>query len=228
MDDRLHVGVCRVEGTLVETQVVLTLAADTRLVEDAQHLVETVVDTSVETRYLHEDAVVVEAVDEPVGYSLGDGFVVIVERLVADIHHRLVYLADGVSQQVDGYHRQCVAVVTIGHDVLRVLVVYAQVLSEAERLRGEPCLLKLYQYELFLAVGLTDGGAEVDAEDGEYLLLAVGVFVRPDFHFHDILLQQGREDSAGNAFVLHEVLEHGVVDRVGYCHHKRYATLLQR
>ena len=219
MDDGLHVGISGIVDAVIETQVVFALAADACLVEDAQHLVEPVVDTAVETGNLHEDAVVVETVDKAIGDALRHGYVIIVERLMAHVDHGFFYLADGMPQQVDGHHRQCVTVGTVGNDVAGVLVVYAQVLSEAEGLRGEPCLLEFHQYELFLTVALADGGPEIDAEDGEHLLLAVGVLMGPDFNFHYILLQQCRENGTGYAFVLHEVLEHGVVNRVGNRHH---------
>ena len=38
-------------------------------------------------------------------------------------------------------------------------------------------------------------------------------------NIYDILLQQGRKDSTSDAFVLHKILEHGIVDGVCNGHH---------
>ena len=35
---------------------------------------------------------------------------------------------------------------------------------------------------------------------------------------HNVFLQKGRENGAGDALVLHQVLEHYVVNRIGYLH----------
>jgi hypothetical protein len=42
--------------------------------------------------------------------------------------------------------------------------------------------------------------------------------MRTHLNPHNILFQQGRKDGSCYAFVLHEVLEHDVVDGICYCH----------
>ena len=42
--------------------------------------------------------------------------------------------------------------------------------------------------------------------------------MRTHLNPHNILFQQGRKDGSCYAFVLHEVLEHDVVDGISYCH----------
>ena len=78
----------------------------------------------------------------------------------------------------------------VGYDVLGILVVNAQILTEAKGLRRQPRLLQLYQYQMLFTVVLSHCGAEVDAEDGKALLLPVGVFMRAYLHLHYIFLQQ--------------------------------------
>ena len=145
MNNWLHVAVGRFVGVVVNTQVVLVVIADARLVEDAQYLVQTVVHLSVQTRYLNDDAVVVQAVDELIGNTSCDGFVVVAEHFVTYVNDGFLNLADRMSQQIDGYHGQGVPVGAVCNNVLRVLVVYAQVLPEAQRLGGKPRLLQLNQ-----------------------------------------------------------------------------------
>ena len=90
---------------VVKTQIVLALVAHTLLVEDAQHLVQTIVDPAMQARNLNDDAVVVQTVYEMVGNAMLDGFVVVVESLMAHIYHRLLYIAHGVAKQIDRHHR---------------------------------------------------------------------------------------------------------------------------
>ena len=63
-----------------------------------------------------------------------------------------------------------------------------------------------------------NGGTEIDTEDGKVLAVAVGILVAAHLHIRHLLLQQGGEDGPGYAFVLHQVLEHDVVNRIGYYH----------
>ena len=107
----------------------------------------------------------VETVYELVGDAASHRLVLIVEGLMAHIHHRFFYLTHRMSQQIDGYHRQGVPVGAAGDDVLGILVVYAQVLTETQGLGGEPGLLQLYQDELLFTIGFKDSGTKVDAEN---------------------------------------------------------------
>ena len=131
---------------VVEVQVVLIIFIDTCLVKDAQHLVKPVVYLSVKARYLYNDAVVVQAVDKLVGYAADYRLVVVVECLMAHIYHRLHNIAYGMSQQVDSHHRQGMAVGAVADHVFGVLVVYAEILAEAQRLGRQPRLLQFYEY----------------------------------------------------------------------------------
>ena len=125
MQDGLHLGVGGVVGLFVETQVVLALGTHACLVKNAEYLIQMVVHLPMQTGYLHDDAVVVQTVDKRVWQPLGDRLLVIVEGLMAHIDDRLLDVAHGVAQQVDGHHRQCVTVDTIADDVLRILIVHA-------------------------------------------------------------------------------------------------------
>ena len=120
VEDTLHLAVVAVE-TVVETQQMLVRLVPVRLVEDAQHLVQAVVYLSVQTWYLHDDAVVRQAVDERVRQSFGDHLAVVVIRLVVHVDHRLLDVAHLVAQQVDGHRGQGMVAI----HVLRVGVVHA-------------------------------------------------------------------------------------------------------
>ena len=141
MEDGLHLLVSTIEHRVLDGQVVMIVLVDAALVEDAEHLVQMIIDLAVQTGYLYKDAIVVQTVHKLVGDAFYDRFVLIVERLVANINDRIINVADSMSQQVDSHHRDGRTVRPRHVDVLRVLVVYAQILTEAQRLRGKPRLL---------------------------------------------------------------------------------------
>ena len=190
MENGLHVIIGIGESCVVESQTVLVRLADTTLVKDAEHLLKPVAHLTMKTGYLHDNAVVVQAVDEPVGNAPHDRLVIVVIHLLADIYHGIFNLAHAVSQQVHGHHGQRMAIRAVDYDVLGVLVVNAQVLTEAQGLSRQPCLLQFYQYQLLFAVILSYGGTEVNAEYGKALLLPVGVFMRAHLDLHYVFLQQ--------------------------------------
>ena len=227
MEDGLHIFIGRVNGPVVEIKVVLVVLVNACLVKDAQHLVKPVVDLSMETRYLNDNAIVIQAVYELVGDALNDRLVIIVEGLVTHIDYRFLDVTYGMPQQINGHHGQGMPVGTVAHDVLWILVMYAEILAETQRFCWQPRLLQFYQDELFLAIILKDGGSEVNTKDGQALLLSVDVLVWTHFNLHNILFQQCRENSACNAFILHEVFEHSVVDRICNCHHSCMSYVLQ-
>ena len=136
MEYALHVAVALVVDVVVEGQGVLVGLVSPFLVEDAEHLVQPVVYLSVQARNLHDDAVVYQTLHERVGHALRHQLVVIVIRLVAHIDDRLFDVAQRMSQQVYRDHGQRMLVYAFLHDVSRILILCAQVLSEAQYLCG--------------------------------------------------------------------------------------------
>ena len=213
VQDALHLSIVSVY-LLIQAQHMLVAMLLTCLVEDAQHLVEAVIDLTMQTRYLHDDARVCQTVNKRIGQTLYHLIPVVVVSLMVDIEHRLFDVPHLVPKEIDSHHRQGIGTV----HVLRVGVVHAQILSEAQCLGLQPCLLQFNEYQSFRAVLLTDSSSEVDAEYRERIALAVGVLMWPHLHLDDVLSEQCRQDGAGDALVLHQVLEHDVVNRVCYNH----------
>ena len=204
--------------TLVDVEGLLAVSFKVRLVEDAQHFLQSVVDLTVKTGNLDDDAVVGQAVDEWMGQALGYEIVIVVVGMTTYIKHRFLDVADLMAQQVNGYHRNGIALFALRQDVLRVGVVHAQILAETERLGLEPCLLQLDEYQMLASVRLTNGGPEIYSEYGQAFAGGVCIFVATHFHIDDLLFQQCRQQCLCNALVLHEVLEHDVVYGICYNH----------
>ncbi len=211
-----HVGVVLVKR-LVEADDLLVFAVALRLVEHAEHLVQPVVDLAMQQRNLHDDAVVYQAVDEGVLVSVGHLRAIVVEGFVAHIDDGLVYVADAVPQEIHGHHGEGVSlsVAFLLHVLLRV-VLCREITAEAQGLRVEPCLLQFDEHEVLLPVVFLDARCEVDAEHRQVVACDVGVLMAPHLHTDDLLLEQGGQDGPGDALILHQELEHGVVNRIGY------------
>ena len=163
------------------------------LVKHTQHSLQTVVHHAVKARYLHYDAVVHKALHKRVGDALLHLAAIVVVCLVRHVQGRLLYVADLMTEQIDGYHGDAVAdtpVIAAEH-VLWVGIVRAEVLAEAQCLGLKPCLLQLYEYQFIAAVVLADASGEVYAEHGYLVTGAVGVLVTLHLHMEDLLLQQG-------------------------------------
>ncbi len=165
---------------------------------------------------MHNDAVVCEAFHEVVRDSVCHFTPVVVVSLVADIEHGFQDVAHAMSKQVYGHHGNGVSLFfAFVADVFLVVVLCAKILSEPQGLGFEPCLLQFDQHEVSAPVGLPHGSAKVNAEHGDLVACAVWIFVAAHIHGHHILLQQCGNQDACHALVLHEELEHGVVNRVG-------------
>ena len=74
------------------------------LVKDAQHLVKTVVNLAVQTRNLHDDAVVSQTLDKRIGKAVYHPVVVVIVAVVIDIEYGNFDISHLVPQQIDGNH----------------------------------------------------------------------------------------------------------------------------
>ena len=114
------------------------------LVEYAEHLFKPVVDMSVQTGYLYNDAVVYKALDKGVWQALGNFVPVVVVRLVVDVEDRLFDVAHFVPQQVDGNHWYGISVFEtfLFLNIIGVRILCSKVLAETQRLGFDPGLLQ--------------------------------------------------------------------------------------
>ena len=136
VEDALHVAVALVVESVVQIQRVLVFFVGPRLVEDAEHLVQPVVDLAVQARNLHDDTVVHQTLHERVGNALRHQTAVVVVGVVAHVDDGLLDVAQRVAQKIDRDHGQGVAVGTVLDDVARILILRAHILAETQRLRG--------------------------------------------------------------------------------------------
>ena len=135
-----------------------------------------------------------------------------------DIHYRLFDVAHLMSKEIDSHHRIGKTLLVSLAYVALVVVLRAKILSETQCLSVEPSLLQLYQNNAvlrFIAFALANRSREINAEHRQCVARSVAVFMRTNSHMNHFFLQQGRQYGLCDALVLHYVLEHGVVNRVG-------------
>ena len=185
-----------------------------RLIEHAQYHVKVIVDLAVQPWNLYDDTVMRKTLHERVWQSLGYDIFIIIVGFVIDVQNGFLNISHFVPQQVYCHHGERV----VALHVLWIAVLHSQILAEPQRLCFYPCLLQLHKNQPLPAVCLPDGGAEVNAEHREVLALVIAVLVRTHLHVCHFLLQQCRQDGAGNALVFHQIFEYYVVYRVCYYH----------
>ena len=212
--DVLHIGISFIYS-IVYSQHLAVMPVLVGLVENTQHLYKTVVYTAMQKRYLDNDAVVHKTLHKRVGYTLGHLHTVIIVRLVLYIENRLFYVPHPMAEQINGYHRYAIAIgIRILQDIVRIGILRTKVLAETKSLRLKPRLLKFYQHKLQASIILTDLRTEVNAEHGNLVTRTVGIFVLTHLHLSHLPLQKSRKHCLGHAVVLHEVLEHRVINWV--------------
>ena len=214
---------------LVYLEHLLRVALHLGLVEHAEYLLETIVHITVQKRYLNDDTVMGKAFYERLFAAFLHDVAVIVEHVVIDIHYRFFDVSDTVSEEIYSHHRIGKAFLISLTYVVLVAVLRSKILAETQRFGIEPRLLQLNQHHavfLHIAFTLTNGSCKVNAEHRERVACGVAVFMRTHRHVHHFFLQQSRQHGLGYALVLHDVFEHGVVNRVGYMYKHNFLVLL--
>ena len=214
---------------LVYLEHLLRVALNLGLVEHAEHLLETIVHIAVQKRYLNDDTVMGETLHEWLFAAFLHDVAVIVEHVVIDVYYRFIDISDTVSEEIYSHHRVSKAFLVFFAYVALVAVLCSEILAETQCFGIEPRLLQLNQYHavlLHIAFALTNGSREVNAEHRERIACGVAVFMRTYRHVHHFFLQQSRQHGLGYALVLHDIFEHGVVNRVGYMYKHNFLVLL--
>ena len=180
-------------------------------------------------RNLYDDAVVGETLYERLFAAFLHNVSVIVEHVVIYVHYRFIDISDAVSKEIYSHHRIGKSFLISLAYIVFVAVLRSKILTETECFGIEPRLLQLNQHHavlLNIAFALTNGSREVNAEHRERVACGVAVFMRTYRHVHHFFLQQSRQHGLGYALVLHDVFEHGVVNRVGYMYKHNVLVLL--
>ena len=102
-----------------------------------------------------------QTVNKGIGKPLGNSTSFIVEGLMLHIENRLFYVTYLMTQQVDSYHGEGVAIMTFADNVGWVLILNAQILTETKRFCLKPSFLELHQYELLRTIFFQNGGTKV-------------------------------------------------------------------
>ena len=214
---------------LVYLEHLLRVALHLGLVEHAEYLLETIVHIAVQKRYLNDDTVMGKAFYERLFAAFLHDVAVIVEHVVIDVYYRFIDISDTVSEEIYSHHRVSKAFLVFFAYVALVAVLCSEILAETQCFGIEPRLLQLNQHNtvlLHIAFALTNGSCKVNAEHRERVACGVAVFMRTYRHVHHFFLQQSRQHGLGYALVLHDVFEHGVVNRVGYMYKHKVLVLL--
>ena len=87
---------------------------------------------TMEKRDLHNYAVVNKAFHKWVRKALGNLYTIVVIRLMANIQNRLLYLSYTMTEEINSYHRNTVAMrVGVLDDIVGIGILRAEILAEA-------------------------------------------------------------------------------------------------
>ena len=214
---------------LVYLKHLLRVALHLSLVEHAEHLFQPVVHIAMQKRNLYDDAIMGKTLHKGLFAAFLHNVAVIVKHVVIYVHYRFIDISDTVSEEIYSHHRVSKAFLVFFAYVALVAVLRSKVLTETECFGIEPRLLQFNQHHavlLHIAFALTNGSCKVNAEHRERVACGVAVFMRTHRHVHHFFLQQSRQHGLGYALVLHDVFEHGVVNRVGYMYKHKVLVLL--
>ena len=141
VDNQHHIRVILILGFVNVHNLAVILVFE-RLVEHAQNFLQPVIDSAVQTRNLHNNAFMRQALNKRVGQSLRHHVTLVIIGMMFHVKNGFFYIAHAVSQQINGYHRDATTrqLIVLQH-VIRIGILCAQILAEAERFGFEPRLL---------------------------------------------------------------------------------------
>ena len=134
MQNRLHVLIAHIAAFIV-IQEMSTLRQVQRLVKHTQHLVQTVIDLTMQARNLYNNAVVRQTVYKRIRNPFGDSLFIIVVGIMMDIDDRLINVSYFMSKNIDGNHGHGIALLAVGHNIFLALILHAEILAKTQCLR---------------------------------------------------------------------------------------------
>ena len=143
---------------------------------------------------------------------------VIVEHVVVDIYNRLLYVANPMPEQINSHHWVGKTFIFGFAYIVFIAVLSSQILAKTQRLGIKPRFLQFYQHNTVLyliAFALTYCSSKVNAKHRQRVSCCIAVFMRTYRHMNHFFLQQCRQHCLGYALILHNILKHGVVNRIG-------------
>ena len=160
-----------------------------------------------------------ETLDKAVGYSFFHRVAIIIEALMIHIQDRLLYMAYGMTENIDSHHGHGIPLIaSLPKHVLFQAILNAQILPESECLTLEPRFLQLHKYQMLRSIIFTHSRGKVDTEHRNRVAGLVHIFMRPALYFGHLFLQQGRDENTSHTLVFKQIFENGVVNRIGNFH----------
>ena len=216
MKDILHISIASIE-VFIEFHHMLVVLLLIILVENAQHLIQTVVNLTMKQRNLHNDTTMYQTVYKWVRKTFRYLVAIVIICLMINVKHRYINVTNLMTKNINGNHRQTIRRPhLVVYHILRIGILRAEILPETERLRFKPRLLQFNEDEPYRTIILTNLGTKVNTKHGDVVPCAIGILVPANFNRDHFFLQQCREDRLCNSLVLHQIFEDGVVNGIGY------------
>ena len=174
------------------------------LIENAQHLVQAIVDLTMKQRNLHDDAAMYQTIYKWVRKAFRHLITIVIIRLMINVKNRHINVTNFMTKDINGNHRYSIwrPHLVVNH-IFGIGILCTKILTETKRLRFKPRLLQFNKDKSYRTIILTDLCSEVNTEHRDIIPGSIGIFVSANFNRHDLLLQQCRKDGLCNTLILH-------------------------
>ena len=143
-------------------------------------------------RYLHYNTIVSKALYKRVWHTFFYATVVIVQIMTAHIYHRLLQVAQLMSQYINRDNRQTKLSVRLLLNISLIKIMCTQILAEAQCFCSQPRLLQFYKHKLLLTLVVHYLSREIYAENRDTSLLQIAILVTSHLHISHLPLQKSR------------------------------------
>ena len=205
----------------------LFVVRNIRLVKQAKNLLQAIVNSTMQQRNLHNDAIMLQTLYKRIRNTLLYFFAIIIISMMVDIYNRLLYLTDTMPQKIDSYHRNCILLMLFLQHILLIVILQCKITTETQSLSWQPGFLKFNQHQVRLVVFIQYSSSKVDTKHRDRLTTGqIRIFISANLHIYNFLLQQCRKNGLRYAIILHQVFEHSIIKRVCYIYNHNISSNL--
>ena len=172
------------------------------LIEYRKHTFKMITGATFKIRYLHYNAVVSKTFYKRIGYTLFYATVVIVQIMTAHIYHRLLQVAQLMSQYINRDNRQSELAFRLLLNISLIKIMRTQILAEAQGFCSQPRLLQFYKHKLLLSLVVYYLSREIYAENRNTSLLQIAVLITSHLNLFNLPLKKSRQQNACHTVIL--------------------------
>ena len=172
------------------------------LIEYRKHTLKMITGATLKIRYLHYNTIVSKTLYKRIGYTLFYATVVIVQIMTAHIYHRLLQVAQLMSQYINRDNRQSELTFRFLLNISLIKIMRTQILAEAQCFCSQPRLLQFYKHKLLFTLVVYYLSRKIYAEDRNTSLLQIAVLITSHLNLSNLPFQKSRQQNTCHTVIL--------------------------